>query len=86
MTFYEAALQILKSSRQPLTSQEITRRALELALVTSRGKTPAATMAAVLYRQLSSDPQLVKIEDHGPTRAKRGTVRWTLRETRETSR
>jgi hypothetical protein len=86
MTFYEAALQILKSSHQPLTSQEITRRALELGLVASHGKTPAATMAAVLYRQLSTDPQLVKVEDRGPVRAKRGTVRWTLRKTRDSAR
>jgi hypothetical protein len=81
MTFFEAALQILKSSRKPLTSQEITQRALEHGLIVSGGKTPAATMAAALYRRSGTDPQLVKIEDRGPARAKRGTVRWTLRGT-----
>ena len=36
MTFYEAALQILKSSRKPLTNEEITERALELGLIATR--------------------------------------------------
>jgi hypothetical protein len=80
MTFYEAALQVLKSSSEPLTSQEITKRALERGLVVSHGKTPEATMAAGLYRRLGTDPQLVKTEDRGPTRAKRGSVHWALRE------
>lgn len=86
MSFYEAALQILKSSPKPLTSEEITERALERGLIVSHGQTPVATMAAILYRRLGSDPQLVKTEDRGPTRAKRGTVRWTLRETRDSAR
>ena len=36
MTFYEAALQILKSSREPLTTEAITQRALESGLIVSR--------------------------------------------------
>jgi hypothetical protein len=80
MTFYEAALQILKSSREPLASEEITERALARGLIVSRGKTPVATMDAELYRHLGTDPELVKTEDRGPARAKRGTVRWTIRE------
>lgn len=51
----------------------------------SRGKTPEATMAAELYGRLGTDPQLFKTEVRGPTRAKRGTVRWTLRETQDTA-
>jgi hypothetical protein len=86
MTFYEAALQILKSSRKPLTSGEITERALERGLIVSRGKTPVATMASELYSHLDTDPQLVKTEDRGLVRAKRGTVRWALRETRDGAR
>jgi hypothetical protein len=66
MTFYEAALQILKSSRKPLTSEEITELALERGLIVSRGKTPVATMAAELYTHLGIDPQLVKTADRGP--------------------
>jgi hypothetical protein len=86
MTFYEAALQILKSSRKPLTSREITDRALERGMIVPRGKTPVATMSAELYRRLGTDPLLVKTEDRGPVRAKNGTVRWKLRETRDGTR
>jgi HB1, ASXL, restriction endonuclease HTH domain len=50
MTFYEAALQILKSSGKPLTSAEITERALAGGLIVSCDKTPVATMDAELYR------------------------------------
>jgi hypothetical protein len=83
MTFYEAALQILKSSPRPLSTWEITELALERRLIVSRGKTPANTMAAVLYERLGTDPQLVKTGVDGPTRARPGTVRWTLRTTRD---
>jgi hypothetical protein len=40
MTFLEAAYQVLKSSGRPLTTLEITERALEQGLVDPRGKTP----------------------------------------------
>jgi hypothetical protein len=80
MTYFEAALQVLKSSQEPLTTREITERALERGLVVSPGKTPHRTMAAALYGRLSAGTQLVKIQTPGRTRAKRGTVRWTLRE------
>jgi len=80
MTYFEAALQVLESSQEPLTTREITERALERGLVVSYGKTPHATMGAVLYGRLSTDARLVKTETRGPTRAKRGTARWTLRE------
>jgi hypothetical protein len=68
-----------------LTTQEITQRALERGLIVSRGKTPTATMAAELYERLGTDPRLVKTEDRGPTRARRGTVRWMLRETHDSA-
>jgi hypothetical protein len=80
MTYFEAALQILRSSPRPLTTQEITERALERGLIVPRGKTPHATMGAVLYRRLNTDAGLVKIEDRAAIRARQGSVRWTLRE------
>lgn len=81
MTYYEAALTVLRSARRPLTTREITERAIDTGLVTPRGKTPHATMAARLYRRASNDAELVKIEVPGDGRAKRGSVRWTLRQT-----
>jgi hypothetical protein len=80
MTYYEAALQVLRSVGRPLTIHEITDEAVERGLIIPRGKTPHATMAAALYvRTARNDPQLVKLEDRGSKRAKRGSVRWTLR-------
>jgi hypothetical protein len=80
MTYYEAALQVLKSAQQPLTMREITDQALERGLIKPNGKTPQATMAAVLYKRVRNDPELVKVEDLGRKKhSKRGSVRWTLR-------
>jgi len=81
MTYYEAALQVLRSVGHPLTSREITDRALERGLIAPRGKTPHATMAAVLYVRIRNDPELVKLDAPGNGQAKRGSVRWTLRRT-----
>ena len=36
-------------------------------------------MRATLYVQLRNRPDLVKLEDRSDVRAKRGSVRWTLR-------
>ena len=79
MTYYEAALQVLRSARHPLSTQEITDRAIARGLITPTGKTPHATMAAELYLRVRNDPELVKIDEPGPSRAKAGSVRWTLR-------
>jgi hypothetical protein len=80
MTYYEAALQVLRSVQHPLTTREITDRAMESRLIKPVGKTPHATMSAVLYRRVRSDPVLVKLEDAGDRRAKRGSVRWMVRD------
>jgi hypothetical protein len=79
MTYYEAALQVLMSAERPLTIREITDRAVERGLVTPVGKTPHRTMGARLYTRFRNDPELIKLEDPGNGRAKRGSVRWTLR-------
>jgi hypothetical protein len=79
MTYYEAALQVLRSVQRPLTTGEVTDLAISSHLITPVGRTPRATMAAVLYIRLRSDTELVKLEDPGDRRAKRGSVRWALR-------
>jgi hypothetical protein len=79
MTYYEAAVQVLGTTRHPLTAREITDQAIERGLIKPRGKTPEQTMAAELYTRLPKDPQLVKLEVPAKTRAKRNSVRWTLR-------
>ena len=80
MRYHEAAIEVLKVAKRPLTVQEITDRAIKGGLITPRGKTPAATMKAALYVRLRDDPDLVKLEDRSAKIAKRGSVRWTLRD------
>jgi hypothetical protein len=81
MTYYEAALQVLRSVQHPMTTRQITDQAIERGLIAPRGKTPRKTMAAELYTRVRDDPDLIKIEDPVNGRAKPGSVRWTLRYT-----
>ena len=55
MTYYEAALRVLRSVQRPLTSREITDQALKRGLIAPVGKTPHATMTAELYSQVGND-------------------------------
>lgn len=78
-TYLEAALAVLRESGRPLTIREITDSAIESGLISPVGKTPIATMEAVLYRQVQIiDPQIRRLAEPAHLRAKRGTVRWTL--------
>jgi hypothetical protein len=79
MTYYQAALQVLRSAERPLTTQEVVDRALQRKLISPQGKTPDRTMGAALYRQLGKDLELVKMEDRARVKARQGTVRWTVR-------
>lgn len=77
-TYYEAAIQVLRAARHPLTAREIAARAIETGLITPSGKTPAATMSATLYIHVQKDATLTKLEEPGNGRAKRGSVHWML--------
>ena len=48
MTFIDAALRVLSESEGPLNYRELTRRALELGLLNTTGKTPYGSMHARL--------------------------------------
>jgi hypothetical protein len=78
-TYYQAALQILKDAGRPLTTREITTIAIESGLITPSGKTPGATMSAVLYTRVHDNVHLVKVDTLSNGRTKRGSVRWALR-------
>lgn len=80
MTYIEAAIVVLRRAGRPMTDAEITERAIALGLIKTAGKTPRQTMSAALYVQ-SKDPSapIRRIAEPGPTRARRGSVRWTLR-------
>lgn len=79
MTYFEAALVVLRRASRSLTTREIVASALERGLIKPTGKTPEATMSAELYRRARSDARLVKLATPGASRAQRGSVRWSVR-------
>jgi len=79
MTFWQATEKVLTKVNRPMTSREILQRALDEGLITTAGKTPLATLQAILYVRSKRDPTLERVFEQGPTRARNGTVRWRLR-------
>lgn len=61
LTYRDAALRVLTEAGKPLHAHEIARRALELGLVVTSGKTPQATMEAALCVAIrASNPLFVR--------------------------
>ncbi len=52
MNFKEAAYHVLKDEKRSLSAKEITQIALKEGLITTDGKTPDATMGAVIYTEI----------------------------------
>lgn len=81
MPSYRAAAEaVLADAREPMTVEAITDEAIRRGLVQPGGKTPAATMSARLYVEVkrNQSSRFVRIAEPGPTRARRGSVRWML--------
>jgi hypothetical protein len=80
MTFLDAALTVLREQGAPMTTREITAKAIERGFIEPTGKTPANTMSATLYTSLRAGkpPSLRRVSESGPKRALRGSVRWAL--------
>jgi hypothetical protein len=78
MTYLEAAVEVLRAFRKPLTTRELTDEALRRGLINPAGKTPAATMSSALYGHLhgAEKPTILRESLPGPSRAMRGSVRW----------
>lgn len=74
MTFKEAAFQILKESKGPLHSKEITKIALKEKLIKSRGENPWATMNAHLLMDIENGRESKFIQVEPSTFYKEGTV------------
>jgi hypothetical protein len=81
-SFLEAAEVVLADFHEPQTAEIITDEALRRGLIHPRGKTPVATMTASLYVEARDNPasRILRLGEPGPTRARRNSVRWTLRE------
>ena len=78
MTFLGAAEAVLNSVKRPLTTREVTEMALTRGLIAPTGKTPEATMSAVLYTAVRDNPEgaIRRLYTPGDTRAARDSVRW----------
>jgi HB1, ASXL, restriction endonuclease HTH domain len=81
MNYVEAAIAALRSARRPLTTTELTELAITKGLIKPASKTPVATMRAALYCHLVAvaETPIQKEFEAGRTRARRGSVRWTLK-------
>ena len=55
MSFKDTAYSILKSAKEPLSAQEIADRAMQKGILSTDGKTPAATMGAQLYIDINKN-------------------------------
>ncbi|OGF63751.1 MAG: hypothetical protein A2Y62_09360 [Candidatus Fischerbacteria bacterium RBG_13_37_8] len=60
MDFKESAYQILLKRGEPLSAKEITNIALKEGLIKSSGKTPVATMAAIIYMDIKKKAEKSK--------------------------
>jgi hypothetical protein len=79
-TFLDAAVAVLRGANGPLTSREITERALRARLLVTAGKTPWKTMDAALYASNAVGGSIERFAREGAVRAVRGNVRWRLRD------
>jgi hypothetical protein len=75
VTFLQAAEEVLRSSKRPMTAREITEVAVRRGLIKTGGRSPEDTMSARLYTAALSTPIRRQYEP-GPTRARRASVRW----------
>jgi hypothetical protein len=63
MSMKEAAYQILRQEKRPMTAKEIVEKAIQQGLIQSTGKTPEATLASQINRAINTDdpPCFVKL-------------------------
>jgi hypothetical protein len=82
LSYLEAAVAVLEACQRHMTANEITREAIDRGLLRPQGKTPARTMSAALYVFSRAEPEgkLTRVSEPGPGRARRGSVRWRLRD------
>jgi hypothetical protein len=80
-TFLDIAAAVLARSNDPLTGDEIVKKAQEHGLLKSSGATPAKTMSAALYVEVAENrrSRFVRLAKPSKMRAARNSVRWRLK-------
>jgi hypothetical protein len=56
MSFKDAAIKVLRCSKEPMTAREITNAALSQGFISTTGKTPEESMAARLHVDVARNP------------------------------
>ncbi|MGO9177871.1 MAG: winged helix-turn-helix domain-containing protein [Candidatus Limnocylindrales bacterium] len=80
MNYIDAAIEVLRQTGRPMTDAEIAKQAIASGVLRPTGKTPRQTMSAALYVHAKDPASVVcRVAEQGPVRARRGTVRWTLK-------
>lgn len=77
-SYLAAAIAVLEQSGRPMTAREITDEAIRRGLLAPSGRTPGATMSAALYTR-GETARVKRLSEPGEKRARRGSVRWTIR-------
>jgi hypothetical protein len=75
LTFFEAAVEVLRQEERALSTRELTDLVLAKKLVRTRGRTPRATMSAALYSAPADSP-IHREYELVYQRARQGSVRW----------
>ena len=65
-SFLDSAYQILKDMDRPMSVEEITQQALDRGFLVTKGKTPAATMSAMIYMDIKRKGQTSRFIQVGP--------------------
>jgi hypothetical protein len=76
MTYVDAAITVLETSRSPMTTSEIMTEITRRQLIRIAGQAPKKTLSSALYRSLGKHPRLRRKAEQGSLRAVRGSVRW----------
>ena len=76
MSFYQAALEVLRDAREPLGAGAIAEEAVRRGLIAPSGKTPTNSMSATLYRYTAAgDRSLMRVENPKHARHRRYILR-----------
>lgn len=79
LSFFDAAVEVLREVGEPMTTRQLVDQALARGFIAPSGRTPLATMSARLYTgtQKAGSP-IVRLYAEGRQRATRGSVQWAL--------